>query len=186
MFAIRIAIRIGHAVVTVVCVRYTGRVRRGFVEIRRGDVAALGKLSLVPTDAADTLAGRQLVGPGLHLRDHVGHVLDRRIAQIEHVGRLGKMTVRVNESRRGRTAVQIDHLRRVTDEPPDRGIGPDGHDLADRNRQRLGDRIARVHRDDRAVVEDEIGGRHLRPRLAIAQNKNSDGDEGSSLRNGPH
>ena len=136
-----------------------GIVGRGGVEVGGGDVAALGKLALVPAAAGDPLAGLQGADASAHPRQHVGH--RRSVAEVdgdERVG-CGKVHMTVDQAGRRRPAAQVDHFGGGTDSCPD-GLGRPGRDdLAARDGHRLRDAVVRVNCQDRAVDKDEVSGR---------------------------
>ncbi len=159
--------RVGHGVVAGRMVQIDGIVRRRLVEIRRRDVAALGEFAFVPAAAAHPRARRQLAGPRLDLGDDLVHVA--RIAEVQRVGRLREVHVRVDQARRGRAAEQVDHLGLVADERLRAATRPDKHNLAVTDRHGLRHRVFRVNGDDDAVRQHEIGRRRLREQQPAGQ-----------------
>jgi hypothetical protein len=67
----------------------------------------------------------------------------------------------VGKPRQHHPTAEIDLTRRAVSQAPDLGVGADGDETASRDGHRLGDREGVVHRNDVAVVEDELWRRRL-------------------------
>ncbi len=147
---------VGHTVVTGSVPEPHGVVRGGLIQIAREDIAALGELSFVPTGATHPDTRLQSCGPRADSGDDVGHALDRGVTQVQQVDVFLKVTMRVDQPRRRRPAMEIDHSRLRTDHGLDALVRADRHDRAFRNRHRFGDRVLRVDRQHRAVHQHQI------------------------------
>ncbi len=73
-----------------------------------------------------------------------------------------KCDVRIDEARRRRAAAEVDAVGRGSREALDLGRRADGEDAPVADRDRLGDAILRIHRQDASVDENAVG-RSVRP-----------------------
>src|SRR6185312_6304234 len=91
------------------------------------------------------------------------------------------MAVRFNEPGDGEVAAEVDDLCVRTNVPLDVGVGPEGRDVAAGDGERLGARTRRIHRHDRAVAEDHIGGWYAGG-AGGCEERQSEGSEGAGVR----
>ena len=91
---------------------------------------------------------------------HIADCLGSRVGHVEEVESVGssraEMRVRVDEPRCDRKSMKIDAPGSRPDEFRNRRIVAHGDDPVPADRHRLGNMVTRIHREDRAVKEDEI------------------------------
>src|SRR5579872_455396 len=90
------------------------------------------------------------------------------------------MAMRFNEAGYGEMAAEVDDPCVRTNVPLDVGVGPDGRDVAAGDGERLGARTRGIHRHDRAVAEDHIGGWYAGG-AGGCEERQSEGSEGAGV-----
>jgi hypothetical protein len=134
-----------------------GMVRRRRVEVLARDEAPLRGLGVVVLEADHPFARRRLRGALAY------RILDRpdgaQVAvdhsQVHATGR-GGMAMPVDEARRDGLSTEVDDCRAAAGERAHLGVGADRQDVLARNRDGLGARLSRVHREDDPVLEHEV------------------------------
>ena len=117
---------------------------------------------LVPAAADDRFAGLGLLGRGGHKGHDVVPAMGLRQVQAQlGFAEARKMHMGVDPARSRQLAAEIDDLGGRADIPRNRSARPHRFDAVAPNSQSLDFRPGRIHRDDAAIGQDEIGGRQL-------------------------